>query len=190
MQMVRPGSVRRVTGYLLACVLAGGLVGCAAAEAPAPASPTTAGSPARATLAQLTADDARITVTGDSALLTATIVNGTGTDLTLRAIACTCAGAVQLGTRGATDGQLTPLSKSPSVPAGGSLTIGTDVVVRLSGLHAGLVDGQQVGFVADFAQAGQTAQADLKATVLLAPRATTAPTTTAKTTRRPSATKR
>ena len=69
-------------------------------------------------MAQVTAAGAKLTVTGDSALLTATIVNGTGTELTLRAIACTCAGMVQLGTRGATDGQPTPLSKSPSVPAG------------------------------------------------------------------------
>lgn len=141
------------------------LAGCTASpsEPDATETPTPAASEAGADAAgEATAEpapagvsvtEATLVRAGDDATLLATLTNEGQEAVTLRAIACPCAGMVQLGTPAGDE--LTPLSTGLEVPAGGSAEVGDDqVVVRLTGVTDAVAADQEVTMQAYFGTAG------------------------------------
>ncbi|WP_232548179.1 copper chaperone PCu(A)C [Propioniciclava soli] len=103
--------------------------------------------------AGVAASEATLVRSGDDATLIATFTNEGVQAVTLRAVACPCAGMVQLGTPAGDE--LTPLSTGLEVPAGGSAEIGNDqVVVRLTGVTEAVTAGQEVALQAYFGTEG------------------------------------
>ena len=90
----------------------------------------------------------------DNATLSATFTNEGDGPVTLRAIACPCAGMVQLGTLD-DDGAITPLSTGLEVPAGGTAELGGDgAQVVLTGLTDDVTAGGEVTMQAYFGTDG------------------------------------
>lgn len=152
---------RRVRGALAALATASllSLTGCMAGPAPTASEPPTDTPTAEATEAAEAApegvavSEATLTRVADDATLAATLTNEGAETVTLRAIACPCAGMVQLGTPSGEE--LTPLSTGLSVAAGESAEIGTEQVeVRLTGVTDAVEVGSEVTLQAYFGTAG------------------------------------
>lgn len=150
--MIRP--LTAAVGCLVSGVL---LVGCTSpAQTPAPSTPSpgaASGSPSQAAVQGVSVQDAVLTLSGKDATLKATINNGGKQAVKLRAVACSAAGMVQLGTPD--KDTLKPLSTGLQVPTGKTAAIGDGkVVVKLTGVTAAVAKGKEVAMQAYFGTAG------------------------------------
>jgi hypothetical protein len=151
----------------LGAVLLAGMVAVGVSSCTSDSTSTTSGSPSVLStpgpeVKGIEVKDSTITVTGDKVgELKATINNTTKDAVTLRAVACSCAGMVQLGTDPG-GGEITPISTGVAIAAGASGELGGANIVRLTRLTDSTVAGATVTFTGYFGEAGV---ADFSATV-------------------------
>lgn len=145
---------RLVTALAAAAALVA-LSGCTGASEPTP-TPTPSATATEATPEVapkgVLVKDASLLLSGKDATLKATIANEGEQTVTLRAVSCPCAGMVQLGSK--SGNTVSPLSAGVPVEPGKTAAIGTDIVVKLTGVTPGTTIGSEATLQAYFGTAG------------------------------------